>query len=586
MRDNDVLFFNLHRPYLDSVVGKGGFAGIYLLAAFLNDNGYWAQSFSGTLKDGNSILEDACLSCVPKVVGLYCDYGNVTENIWFCRHIKEKYNIPVIIGGPQATALKKDFYEESNCDAVVIGEGELTVLELVDYFIDGTGSLNEIDGIRILQNGELIATKPRNLVMNLDNLPFVTEECYLDPTRISDELWILTGRGCPFHCAFCHEGHHTQKVRFRSVENVIKEVDKFLEKHSGKAVRLYFTDDTFTLDSKRVKEMCEALAKRRERSNLRWFCEGHVHTILKHPEMLEYLAMGGCQRLQLGIEALTVEELDEYGKNTTPEEIFEVVKLCTEAGIDQIYGNIILGGAHFSREKAKINLERAKELISFAKGSLELSVISFWPLPNTTMTKNPSKFGMKIVDLDFDEAVDDLPQTETDDLTRWDIAEIMNTMNDALTQHMLDMLRNEVVPLEKIFTWFDEKDDFNYGGRWHRTLYTDAPLYSYYHLLGMHEAQKQAAVENFWHSAYPVRVIPIFKHVKKTSDGAKILVSGNKEIFINELECQTLLLSTGRHDIAWVLKELNNRGFIVDDEILHNIYDKLEKHHLVVFLSE
>ena len=54
---------------------------------------------------------------------------------------------------------------------------------------------------------------------------FIDENCYLVPNKRSYELSIMTGRGCPFHCAFCHEGHHTKKVRFRSVENVLEEIE-------------------------------------------------------------------------------------------------------------------------------------------------------------------------------------------------------------------------------------------------------------------------------------------------------------------------------------------------------------------------
>ena len=132
MRDNDIIFLNLHRAYLDFVPGYGGFLGIYLLSAFVNENGYAGQGYAGALHRGQELIDEACQEHGVQVVGLYCDYANVTENISIARYIKRRYNLPVVIGGPQAPSLGRDFLQESGVDVVVIGEGEMTVLELLD----------------------------------------------------------------------------------------------------------------------------------------------------------------------------------------------------------------------------------------------------------------------------------------------------------------------------------------------------------------------------------------------------------------------------------------------------------------------
>lgn len=229
LRENDILFFNLHRCYLAQQVQYGGFLGIFLLAAFINNNGYAAQSYAGGLEAGKRLLDEACQQKKAKMIGLYCDYENVTENIFLSRYIKERYQLPVIVGGPQATALKMPFFAQSLCDAVVRYEGELTVLALMNFFLEDVGKLSEIEGISYLTARCIVTTHDRNLIKNLDALPFIDEECFLETQRKHDVLNLMTGRGCPFHCAFCHEGHHTRKVRFRSVENVLSEIDLFLE---------------------------------------------------------------------------------------------------------------------------------------------------------------------------------------------------------------------------------------------------------------------------------------------------------------------------------------------------------------------
>ena len=110
MRKNDIVFFNLHRLYINTEVKYGGFLGIYSLSAFLNSNGYRAQGFSGLLNEGKRIIDELCSANKVKAIGLYCDYENITENIFLSSYIKEKYKLPVFVGGPQATALTKDFF--------------------------------------------------------------------------------------------------------------------------------------------------------------------------------------------------------------------------------------------------------------------------------------------------------------------------------------------------------------------------------------------------------------------------------------------------------------------------------------------
>ena len=139
-------------------------------------------------------------------------------------------------------------------------------------------------------------------------------------------------------------------MRFRSVANVLAEIDDYLAKNKSENLYILFTDDTLTLQPKRVKELCDGLVKRQKKRSFKWFCEGHVHTLYNHPEMIADLGRAGCTRIQLGIEAGTAPVQKAYGKNTTPEEILSVVRQCRDAGIKQIYGNIILAGANFSKE--------------------------------------------------------------------------------------------------------------------------------------------------------------------------------------------------------------------------------------------
>lgn len=121
----DVLFLNLHRRCLNYEARHGGFLGIYYLSAFLRKEGYEAKGFAGTFLEGTRFVDGFCSSGNVSMIGLYCDYDNVNENIFLSRHIKEQYNLPVIVGGPQATALDEKFFYRVQMRCSCFGRGRI-----------------------------------------------------------------------------------------------------------------------------------------------------------------------------------------------------------------------------------------------------------------------------------------------------------------------------------------------------------------------------------------------------------------------------------------------------------------------------
>lgn len=585
MRENDILFFNLHRRYLNKSSNYGGFLGIFSLAAFLNQNGFFAQSFAGQLMEGKKLIDEACSQRKVSMIGLYCDYENVTENIFLCQYIKREYHLPVIIGGPQATALNEDFIDESGCDAIVRYEGELTVLSLINYFLNGIGSLEKMKGIMFKKNDKIHIQPEQSIIENLDMLPFIDDECYLQFNSNNNELSIMTGRGCPFHCTFCHEGHHTRKVRLRSVENVLAEIEIFLNnrKHA-RNIYILFTDDTFTLIPQRVKDICKGLKRLREKKDFNWFCEGHVHTLYLHPEMIEYIAEAGAQRIQLGIEAGTQDVLDAYKKGSTIDEIKFVIKKCRDAGIQQIYSNIILGGAYFSKEIYLKNLEFAKELLSLGEGTVEIGAVAYWPLPETDITNNPQKYNIKIVDKEFLTSNGDFAQTETNELTRWDISFFVQDMEEELQKHMQKMLKNNEIPIQRVLKWFPQENTLKSVGRWWYCLNKMPHLLAYYNILLFGEAKtlKDFSLNEVL-SAHPMRVISVYLYIEKISSTTIKLF----DCILTGIEKDVLVYSTGKMSIENIIKQLsiiyNKYSYDELKNIVLNTLKKLEKEHLVVF---
>lgn len=583
MRENDIVFFNIHRRYLDHMPNFDGFLGIYLLAAFVNENGYLGQAYAGSLYRGMELLNELCTQQKTAMIGLYCDYANVTENQFVSRYIKERYGIPVIVGGPQATSLDEAFFKEALCDAVVYHEGELTVLELMDFLLDGTGRLADIKGIAYWQNDEVKTTTPRPVIENLDALPFVDEDCYLLPQKNRRDLCIMTGRGCPFRCAFCYEGRSSGKVRFRSVENVLEEIDRFLEEvPRGVEPYILFTDDTFTLDEKRVHRLCEGLKERQEKRHFHWFCEGHVHTLKLHPDMIKDIAAAGALRIQLGIESGVPRVLEAYRKHTTPEEIKEVIAACREAGIKQIYGNIILGSAFFSRETYEQDLAFGKELLDWGQGTLELGVVCYWPLPETSITKEPEKYGIQIVDYDFYTSAEDFPQTETEEMSRWEILRLAQHMEKEFAAKRKEMLLEGRVPLEQILSWYPRENTAKAYGLWYQTLQQMPNLYAYGRMLAVREGMTGREAKSYGRTARPMRVLSLQRYLQ-FFEGGRCSIEGT---ILSDLEMQILILSTGRTNCQWIYEHLKAKNMLHCYEEMQAALERLEKAYLIVYSRE
>ena len=294
------------------------------------------------------------------------------------------------------------------------------------------------------------------------------------------------------------------------------------------------------------------------------------------------MAEAGLQRIQLGIEAGTQQVLDAYHKNTTLEEIKEVVQCCRDAGIQQIYGNIILGSAFFSKETYAKDLAFGKELLTLGQGSLELGIVSYWPLPETSITESPEKYSLKTIDPYFFTSIDDFPQTETQGLTCWDILLMMQQMEKEFSEQRKRMLRNGEVPLEKIISWYPKDNVFKSYGMWWQTLIEIPSLYAYAHLISLGEAANFSQIEGKWENAKPMRVLPLSKYLISQTNGSAVIL-GVELCFI---ECEALVFSTGRITILEIYQRLKCLEDKLTFDKLKQIFFKLEKSYLIVYLKE
>jgi Fe-S oxidoreductase len=162
-----------------------------------------------------------------------------------------------------------------HCDYVVRGEGEETVVELLEALSDG-GKPYGVKGVSFWDGDQIVHNPPRPLVQDLDSLPFPDLDLIVGKENMSVTP-ILTSRGCPYNCTFCSVtemfGH---KFRRRSVENVMEEL-RLLKPRS-----VFFYDDIFNADAERMANLLELML--REGITPDWSAQCHTHLILKHKE--------------------------------------------------------------------------------------------------------------------------------------------------------------------------------------------------------------------------------------------------------------------------------------------------------------
>lgn len=289
----------------------------------------------------------------PNIIGITMLTGTYksAENVG--RIAKElNKNIDVCVGGTHPTVLPEETIKNEYFDYVVRGEGEYTFLDLVNGV-----RIEDVRGLTYVnKRGEIVNNPDREFIGDLDSLPFASRDLYLNDTRYMDYGYVMTGRGCPFECTFCAskkvwKGH----VRFRSPENVVEEVKHVHDKYDTKF--FYFVDDTFTLNKKRTKKICELLVE--SDLDISWICDTRVDTI--DEELLQLMKESGCVRVKIGVESGSERILKKVKKKITKKQIRDCVSLIKKVGIDlTIY--LMIGFPTETKEEMRETLDFAREL--------------------------------------------------------------------------------------------------------------------------------------------------------------------------------------------------------------------------------
>lgn len=255
------------------------------------------------------------------VVGMSCWTANRRGVHLLAELIKSRQpSTHITVGGPHITPLGRQYLEHYPAvDSAIVGEGELTFLELLDR-LERNLTLDGLAGALIRANGGISQLAPRANITNLDELESPHSHF---PTHI-----VMTSRGCPWACTFCGaESSWGRGFRPFSVPRVLDDLEAALER--TRVRMLLIKDDTFTTNRDRVFQLCQGIRDRDLR--FLWSCDTRVDVL--RDDLLREMRLAGCERLSLGVESGSPTILKAINKKITVKQILESTAMARRYGI-------------------------------------------------------------------------------------------------------------------------------------------------------------------------------------------------------------------------------------------------------------
>jgi len=293
----------------------------------------------------------------------------------------------LVAGGPHATALPELMLKEG-FDVVVRGEGEHAMRDLV------TGTkISNVAGVSFRMNERVYHNRDRPFLENIDSLPFPARHLLpsngvtypYDSTFTFHHPWapIVSSRGCPYNCYYCCKLIQGNRIRQRSPENIVSEMEFLKQEYGVKEIGFY--DDCFNFDIDWAKRVLDAIIERRLGLTLRFFNGVRADKITE--EFVWKLKKAGCEYIAFGIESGDQAVLDKIPKHLKLDQVRRAVKLVRKQGI--------LTTGFFMLGLIGDTTDSMRKTINFAK-ELDLDVAQFGiatPYPGTVMWKMIQSFG-------------------------------------------------------------------------------------------------------------------------------------------------------------------------------------------------
>ena len=297
--------------------------GVYYVAAVLKDSNYDVEilnwhDVNATPEKIKEILGEK----KPDVIGFSILHGNRWGGLDIARIAKQiDARVTIVFGGVGATFLWEHLLTHfRDVDYVVIGEGEHTFLNLVRQLESGhPEAIESLDGLAFRKDGRAVRTADAPPITPLDDLP--------DPARYFDYPHLSLTRGCAGNCTFCGSprfwGRH---VRFHSADYFVEQIQRLYQKGTR---FFYFSDDTFTVNKKRVVDVCKKIIEKK--LDITWNAISRVDHI--NEEILFWMRKAGCVQISYGVESGSEKIRNFLQKKISTDAILNAFVLTQRYGI-------------------------------------------------------------------------------------------------------------------------------------------------------------------------------------------------------------------------------------------------------------
>ena len=312
---------------------------------------------------------------VVTMTGFEC----LNQDIESIRKIKEELpKLKVALIGHYASLFPKEILESCKADFIMHGEPDLKIIDLLNLInnVFKTESIESIGGISLFANDKFKQSEDVGRIKDVNALPvpdfsLIQSNSYCEPLLPKPFGVIQSARGCPYQCNFCVKSYGS-KLTEKSPERIIDEIEALIQHHGIKSFR--FTDDTFTLNKKRVIEICKLMIEH-SLNYLEWTCLSRTDNISK--ELLLWMKKAGCRRIYFGIESGSPSILKKLNKKINKEDAVEALLMTRNAGIETS-GFFMIGVPGETKEDIDLSVDLA------IKGKIDfISIGKFTPYPGT-----------------------------------------------------------------------------------------------------------------------------------------------------------------------------------------------------------
>lgn len=419
-KDNDMKILLINPPFTQYAseieIQADEPLGLMYLAAYLREKGIKVEILDAFRGLKSVLMEDdffrsgiseeeiknKIIEYKPDIIGIASMFTMHSKGIHDVAKIIKSVSqdILVVVGGSHVSSLPEVVLEDHNIDIVIMGEGEETLVEIINKFKEKQ-NIFEILGIAIRENNKIKINRHREFIKDMNSLPFPARDLVDMNVYLNDKYRnllamatpranIITSRGCPYYCPYCSI-HSIWRHSWRAVsaKKVVDEIEFLVKKYGIREIA--FQDDNLTLDKKRMHEICDEILKRKLK--IKWCTPNGVAIWTLDKELLKKMKKSGCYKLTFGIETGSLVTQRFIRKTHIDlEKSKKIIKYCNRIGL-WTHSAFIIGFPYETRHEIE-------ETIDYAiKSDLDLAAFFIaTPFPGTELYEIYKKEGLLIAD--------------------------------------------------------------------------------------------------------------------------------------------------------------------------------------------